>query len=393
MKIRAGAPSSRAAHATACPWLPALAATTPAARCSGSRLESLTYAPRTLNEPVRCRFSALRLTGRPASRDSVSDGKTGVTRATPSSRSRARSISGSPGAVAVAIVNPEHLLEYLSHRRQRVELTCLHLGEQPPQLGVVRHRLLEVPARPARRNREDLTREIRPAPLLELSALLEERTMLLDLLPQLGHVLAAHGLRQHDRRVPVPAPLLMRVTEGEDRAHLAEHRLRAGVIHLVDRDHVRDLHDPRLQRLHRVARAGHEDEEDGVDDPDHLDLALPRADRLEEDDVLAGGVEHEERLQRRLGEPAEVAARAHRADEDVGVEEVVAEPDPVAEQRAVREGARGIDGDDAHGDITFADEPDQRRDEARLPDSRRAGYPDRVRGAGLRIEVGDYAVR
>src|SRR5436305_3814234 len=191
MKIRAGAPSSRAAHATACPWLPALAATTPAARCSGSRLESLTYAPRTLNEPVRCRFSALRSTGRPASRDSVSDGKTGVTRATPSSRSRARSISGSPGAVVVAIVNPEDLLEYLAHRGQRVELPCLHLGEEPPQLVVVRHRLLEVPARPARRNGEDLAREIRSAPLLQLPALLKERAMLLDLLPQLVHLLAS----------------------------------------------------------------------------------------------------------------------------------------------------------------------------------------------------------
>src|SRR5947208_6250699 len=314
IKIRAGAPSSRAAHATAWPWLPALAATTPAASRSGSRLKSLTYAPRILNEPVRCRFSAFKRTGRPASRDSVSDGKTGVTRATPSGRSRARSLSGSPGAVAVAIVNPEHLLEYLSHRRQRVELTCLHLGEQPSQLGVVRDRLLEVPARPARRNREDLAREIRAAPLLELPALLEERTMLLDLLPQLGHVLAAHGLRQHDRRAPLAAPSLMRSTEGEDRAHLAEHRLRAGVIHLVDRAHVGDLHDPCLQRLHRVARAGHEHEKDGVGDPDHLDLALPRADRLEKDDVLAGCVEHEQRLQRRLGQPAEVASRPHRAD-------------------------------------------------------------------------------
>src|SRR2546421_4554467 len=139
--MRAGAPSSRAAHATAWPWLPALAATTPAASSSGSRLESFVYAPRTLNEPVRCRFSALRLPGLAASRDSVSEGKTGVTRATPASRSRARSISGRPGAVVVAIVDPEHLLEYLPYGGERVELACLHLGEQPPQLGVVADRL------------------------------------------------------------------------------------------------------------------------------------------------------------------------------------------------------------------------------------------------------------
>ena len=85
----------------------------------------------------------------------------------------------------------------------------------------------------------------------------------------------------------------------------------------------------------------------GVGDPDHLDLALAGADRLEEDELLAGGVEQEQRLQRRLGEPAEVAARAHRADEDAGVEEVVGEADAVAEQRALRERARRVDGDDA----------------------------------------------
>ena len=65
--------------------------------------------------------------------------------------------------------------------------------------------------------------------------------------------------------------------EGDDRAHLVEHRLRRRVIHLVDRDHVGDLHDPGLQRLHGVARSGHEDEEDGVRDPGR---PRPRSARL-----------------------------------------------------------------------------------------------------------------
>src|SRR5581483_192395 len=102
-----------------------------------------------------------------------------------SSRSRARSISGSPGAAVVAIVDPEDLLEYLAHRGQRVELPRLHLGEQPPELGVVRDRPLEVAARPARRDGEDLAREVRPPPLVQLPALLEEGPVGLDLLPQL----------------------------------------------------------------------------------------------------------------------------------------------------------------------------------------------------------------
>src|SRR5256714_46685 len=320
MKIRAGAPSSRAAHATAWPWLPALAAMTPAASRPGSRLESLTYAPRILNEPVRCRFSALSRTGRPASRDSVSDGKTGVTRATPSSRSRACSISGSPGAASVAIVNPEDLFEYLAHRGQRVELTCLHLREQAPQLGGVGDRLLEMMTGPTRGNREHLPGEVGPATLLELTALLEERAVLLDLLPQLGHVLGANRLGEDERRIPVAAAV-----EGEDGAHLVQHRLRRRVVHLVDRDHVGNLHDPGLQRLHRIAGPGHQDEDDGVRDADHLHLTLAGADRFQEDDVLASGVEHEQCLQRRPGQAAQMAARSHRADEDLGIEEVVGE--------------------------------------------------------------------
>ena len=39
----------------------------------------------------------------------------------------------------------------------------------------------------------------------------------------------------------------------------------------------------------QALKAGHEHEQDGVGDPDHLDLALTRADRLEEDQVLPGG--------------------------------------------------------------------------------------------------------
>src|SRR4029077_20758014 len=117
----------------------------------------------------------------PASRDSVSDGKTGVTRATPSSRSRARSISGRPGAVTcVAIVDPEHLSEYPPYSRQWVDLWSLHFRKQPPQLGIVGDSLLEMTACPARRDREHLAGEIRPAPYFELPALVEERPILLD---------------------------------------------------------------------------------------------------------------------------------------------------------------------------------------------------------------------
>ena len=73
MKIVALIPASRAAQATAWPWLPALAATTPARRSRPESVAILLTAPRTLNEPVRCRFSALSATSRPISFESVSE--------------------------------------------------------------------------------------------------------------------------------------------------------------------------------------------------------------------------------------------------------------------------------------------------------------------------------
>ena len=220
MKIRACAPSSRAAQATAWPWLPALAATTPASRCSGSRLESLTYAPRILNEPVRCRFSAFeahrparepreRLRGedRRDARDSVEPLARALDLRKPGCRCRRHRESGTPSRVSLA-----------PQSAGRAPVACTSASSRRSSgssaTACSRWRL-----RPARRDREHLAREIRPAPLLELPALLEERAMLLDLLPQLRHVLAAHRLREDDRRIPLAALVVMD-RASEDRAHL-----------------------------------------------------------------------------------------------------------------------------------------------------------------------------
>ena len=211
--------------------------------------------------------------------------------------------------------------------------------------------------------------------------------MLLDLPPELGHVLPAMGLRQHDRHLPGPVAV-----EREHRADLGQHGLRRRVIHLVDRDHVGDLHDPGLQRLDRVARAGHQHEHDGVGDTDHLDLALPGADRLDEDHVLAGCVEDQHGLEGRLGDAAQMAAGSHRADEDARIEEVIGQPDPVAEKRPLRERARGVDRDDASRSFEAAHVAEERADQARLADSGRAGDPDRVGASGLGVQVADEVV-
>src|SRR6478609_8995988 len=82
-------PTSDAASATPCAWLPADAATTPAAfSCADSRAIR-TYAPRILNDPVRCRFSHLRCTGPPTAWASGLDDSIGVYLATPCNNSAA----------------------------------------------------------------------------------------------------------------------------------------------------------------------------------------------------------------------------------------------------------------------------------------------------------------
>src|SRR6185295_11697036 len=86
-------------------------------------------------------------------------------------------------------------------------------------------------------------------------------------------------------------------------------------------------------------------------------------------------------------------ARSHRADEDLGVQEVVGQPDAVTEERALGEGARGVHGDDADRRVLGAHVANERTDEARLPDSGRPGDADPVRITGARIELADELVR
>ncbi len=92
-KTSHGMPICAAAAASAWPWLPALAATTPLAALRRPSAASLAATPRTLKEPVRCRFSALSTTVPPARSLNVRVERIGVRRATVSTAARAASTS------------------------------------------------------------------------------------------------------------------------------------------------------------------------------------------------------------------------------------------------------------------------------------------------------------
>ena len=90
---------------------------------------------------------------------------------------------------------------------------------------------------------------------------------------------------------------------------------------------------------------------------------------------VAGGARH----------AAHGAAGGHGANEHAGIEEVVGEADAVAQQRALGEGARRIDCDDADRLPIGAHVPHERADERRLADAGRAGDSDHVRMPGLAV--------
>jgi hypothetical protein len=92
-KTSQATPRARAAAATPWAWLPAEAQTTPAAQPASPSAASFAAAPRTLKDPVRWRFSALRTTSPPARSEKVRDERTGVRRAIVSTTGRAATMS------------------------------------------------------------------------------------------------------------------------------------------------------------------------------------------------------------------------------------------------------------------------------------------------------------
>jgi hypothetical protein len=107
MTTSASIPSTAAAYASACAWLPAEIEMTPRRFSSSESVESLFRTPRGLKEPVRWKSSALKDTSAPTRSESVRELSSGVRCSRPAIRSRARETSSSESrSAAVAIARP-----------------------------------------------------------------------------------------------------------------------------------------------------------------------------------------------------------------------------------------------------------------------------------------------
>src|SRR5713226_7384488 len=123
-------------------------------------------------------------------------------------------MSASVGAIC-CIAKLEHPLHDLLYRSERIELPALHLVQEAPKLRIIRDGAIEMGLRAAGCNRKDLTGQILAPALLEPPVGLQISAMLLDLLPQLRHVLPGGRLGEDDRRFPGPVPV-----ERQDGTHL-----------------------------------------------------------------------------------------------------------------------------------------------------------------------------
>src|SRR5919108_2851135 len=101
MKMVERTPALLAAYATPCAWFPAEAATTPWERSRGPREWILLSAPRTLNDPVRWKFSSFRWKSLPVSALRLVERLTGVRRTRGLSSLQAASTSAKVKAAVV----------------------------------------------------------------------------------------------------------------------------------------------------------------------------------------------------------------------------------------------------------------------------------------------------
>lgn len=107
----------------------------------------------------------------------------------------------------------------------------------------------------------------------------------------------------------------------------------AGAVGLVHDQDVGDLEQTGLGGLNRVARTGIENDDGRIGDRGDLDLGLPDADRLQQDQAVAERAEQPDRRGHGGGEPAEVPAGGDRADQDAGVVDMRRHSDAVAQER------------------------------------------------------------
>ena len=125
--------------------------------------------------------------------------------------------------------------------------------------------------------------------------------MPVKLLDELVHPVASGRHRRDDRRLPLPR------RQGHHLPQVAQGGLGVWPVRLVHHEHVGDLEHARLRRLDGVAHARHDEHDGTVRGRGDLHLGLADADRLDQDDLVAGPLQDPDGLRgggRKTAQPA-----------------------------------------------------------------------------------------
>ena len=185
--------------------------------------------------------------------------------------------------------------------------------------------------------------------------------------PQLLHSGPLGGDRRDDPRSRITTR-----RQCEHSPQIGSGFVRSRPVRLVDHEDVRDLHETRLVRLHRVAPPGVEHHHRGVGCPCYVDLHLADSDRLHHDPGDPHGAQHPDGGGSCHSETTELSPSGHGADIDAVVAGLVAHAHPVPEDGPSAVWRGGVDRQHGHLVATLADLAAQNVGQCRLT---RAGSP------------------
>jgi hypothetical protein len=214
----------------------------------------------------------------------------------------------------------------------------------------------------------------------------------LDQRPHLGQAVPGEGAAGDDRG----RPAVLGPSEQPQRAG----QLASGpaglvlvrAVGLVHGDDVGELEHALLDPLELVAGAGQGQQQERVGHLRHQRLRLADPDRLDEQDVVAGGGHDDQRLPGRAGDAAEGARRRGRAHEGGRVSREPGHPGLVAEDAAAAAGRRRVDRQ--HRDpVPVVDElAAEGVDEGGLADAGDAGDADPLGRPRVRQQPGQHVL-
>jgi hypothetical protein len=127
--------------------------------------------------------------------------------------------------------------------------------------------------------------------------------------PHLGQAVPGEGAAGHDRGRPAVLGPAEQPQRAGELAGGAPGLLLVRAVGLVHGHDVGQLEHALLDPLELVAGAGQGQQQEGVGHLRHQGLRLPDAHRLHQQDVVAGGGHHDQRLPGRAGDAAEGAGR------------------------------------------------------------------------------------